>query len=154
MFATMSRIVATQVQRFFFLQTTILHKLAKLYKAKSRYVYVLDHRLLYQLGDHRFTNPSTGRLYFRFICILDLNTSSLNSLMKSFGCYAIRELYISRNFIVHIEELLAGYTEQRLIPFPSFIPTLIICIIRECGSTLYVGMTRTAARATYRLILK
>ena len=26
--------------------------------------------------------------------------------------------------------------------------------IRECGSTLYVGMTRTAARAAYRLILK
>ena len=26
--------------------------------------------------------------------------------------------------------------------------------IRECGSTLYVGMTRTAARAAYRLIQK
>ena len=27
-------------------------------------------------------------------------------------------------------------------------------IIRECGSTLYVGMTRTATRAVYRLIQK
>ena len=41
----------------------------------------------------------------------------------------------------------------------AYYSVVVICCdycldIRECGSTLYVGMTRTAVRAAYRLIQK
>ena len=36
----------------------------------------------------------------------------------------------------------------------GYVKKLFSTCIRECGSTLYVGMTRTAVRAAYRLIQK
>ena len=42
------------------------------------------------------------------------------------------------------------HVEYSLSPISGY----YILAIRECGSTLYVEMTWTAARAAYRLILK
>ena len=66
----------------------------------------------------------------------------------------IHTIYTIRNEFVHSSVATSSTFGEFLIEVENYIYIYIYIYIRECGSTLYVGMTRTAARAAYRLILK
>ena len=89
-----------------------------------------------------------------YICVCILLASTCSYVLEFYVLYMLYSELVS--CVLYVLQFMQCWLAREKF-FMCCVQARLTCFylyIRECGSTLYVGMTRTAARAAYRLIQK